>query len=181
MRLLIEHSLRLDGGSETIDGRLVDPPAEVVKRVPILVETLHDAHRAAVDRGTEESGHRRIPLVFKRQGQRRKPPFAIPLETRIKIFKSDALLQRTNSETHRALAQLAHEIDVADFKQPQRTGIGREAAAVVHHARLLLFDVDDHVAAFETSARFPSRLGANDHLAISVGEIKLALAVGDSI
>src|SRR4030095_15350820 len=106
---------------------------------------------------------------------------AISLKAWIQIFKSDALLSAAYPETHRTLAQLAHEVYVADFKQPKRAGIGREAAAVVHHARLLLLDVDDDVAALETRGCFSSGLGANDYLTISIGKIKFPLAIGDSI
>ena len=76
-----------------IVGSLTRAP-KIVERIAVLVEALHDPHRAAVDRGTEKTRHRRIALILKRQTQRRKLPFAISRETRIEIFKSQTLLLR---------------------------------------------------------------------------------------
>ena len=57
-----------------------------------FVESLHDSHRAAVNRGTEKARHRRIALILNRQSQRRKTLLTITLEARIQIFKSKSLL-----------------------------------------------------------------------------------------
>src|SRR6185295_2710410 len=60
----VEHALRLDSGSETIDRRFVYLVTEDIDRVSIFVEPLHDTHRAAIDRRTEETRDRGVALIF---------------------------------------------------------------------------------------------------------------------
>ena len=60
----VEHALRLDRRSETIDRRLVYLVTEDIDRVSLFVETLNDAHRSAIDRRTEETRDRRVALIL---------------------------------------------------------------------------------------------------------------------
>src|SRR5678816_4625630 len=103
------------------------------------------------------------------------------IRDRVEIFKSDSLLPGADSQAHRSLSQLVHQIYVAELKQTQWTSVGGKAAAVVHHARLLFLDVDQHITAFEAGGGFSGGLGANNYLPESVGEIEFSLAIGYSI
>src|SRR6185503_20019565 len=60
----VEHALRLDRGGETIDRRFVYRVTEDIDRVSVFIEPLHDAHRSAIDRRTEETRDRRIALIL---------------------------------------------------------------------------------------------------------------------
>src|SRR6185369_4681986 len=105
----------------------------------------------------------------------------VPCESRIEIFKTHELLATTRTQSHGSLTQTIHQVYVADLKQSQRTEVGRKAAAVIHHVRLFLFDVDDHVALPVTGRCVAGWLGPNDDLSISVSEIQLTLCVRNAI
>jgi len=91
--------------------------AEDVDCISIFVESLHDPHRAAVDRRAEETSHCRVARVLHRGGERRKLRLVVTSETRIEIFESDALLQAAPAQTERAVPQPVHQIDVADLEE----------------------------------------------------------------
>src|SRR5205085_488912 len=176
-RLAVEHALRFDGRGEAVNRRLVYARAEDVDWISLFVEPLHDAHRSAVDGRTEETRDRRVALILDRSRQGRELRFVVTRKARIEILETHQLLPAAGAQTHRALSQPVHQIHVADLKQTERARVTREAATVIHHPRLLLFHVDNHVAPLVTTGRFTRRLGANDHLAVSVREVKLAFRI----
>src|SRR5215212_2803238 len=61
----VKHTLRLDRRSETIDCRFIDLNTEDVDRVSLFVKPLHDSHRPAVYRRTEETRDCRVALILK--------------------------------------------------------------------------------------------------------------------
>src|SRR5262249_20352945 len=91
-RFAIEHTLRFKGCGETIDRGLLNPGAEDVDRISLLIEPLHDALRAAIDRRTEETRDRRVALILNRCSERRKLGLAVTSETRIEILEPHELL-----------------------------------------------------------------------------------------
>ena len=119
--------------------------AENVDRISVFIEALNDPHRS-IDRRAEETGDRRIALIFNGSRKRRKLCLVVPDEAWIQILETHKLLETAGSQAHGAVTQPVHEIHVADLEQTQRTGVSGKSAAVVHHARLLLFDVDDDVS-----------------------------------
>src|SRR3569832_1130696 len=98
-------------------------------------------------------------------------------KTWIEILEPHELLATARTQSHRTLAQTIHQVYVADFKQTERAGVSRIAAAVVHHVRLFLFDIDDHVALAVPVSGLTRRLGPDDDLPVSVREIQLTLCV----
>src|SRR5213080_3937917 len=123
MSLLTKDLLRFNRGRKAIDCRFLYFPAKFIERIALVVESLNNAHCAAVNRRTEEPRYCRISLVLNGQRQWRKSCFAIAFETRIKIFKSQQLLLSADSETQRPMPQFIPGVNVAKFTQPQRTGV----------------------------------------------------------
>jgi hypothetical protein len=142
---------------------------------------LHDPQRAAVNRGTEKPRDRRVALILNRGSERRKLNLVIACKPRVEIFEPDELLTTTGAKPHCSLPQAVHQVHVADLKQTERAGICGEAAAIIHHAWLLLFDVDNHVALFVTGSRVARWDGVNDDLSIRIREIKLTFRVRNPI
>src|SRR5262249_32661450 len=122
-RVAIEHALRFECGREAIDRRFVYSVAEDVDRVTVFVESLHDAHRAAIDRRAEKTSHGRVAHVFDGRSERREISLVVTSESRIEILEPDELLQTARAQTHRAVPQPVHQVYVADFKQAQRAGV----------------------------------------------------------
>src|SRR6266436_2779074 len=106
---------------------------------------------------------------------------SVARETWIEILKPKPLLLAADPQAYCSLAQLVHQIYVADFQQAERARVARKAATIIHHARFLFFHVDDHVAAFESRHSFTGWFSANDHLPVRVGQIQLPFAFGDKI
>src|SRR6185503_17029396 len=142
----VQHTLSFKRRGETIDRRLVHLVAENVDRVSVFIDSLHDTHRSAVDRRTEEACDRRVALILNRRRQRRKLGFVVPGETRIEIFETHKLLTTAGAKPHRPMTQPVHEIHVADLKQTKRACVCRKATAIIHDVRLLLFNVDNYVS-----------------------------------
>src|SRR6185295_7441078 len=89
--LLTEHSLSFGSKREPIYRRLSDRITEYINRVSVLIQTLDNAHRSAIDCRAEESRDRRIPRIFNRQAKRRELTLAIASKTRIEILETQAL------------------------------------------------------------------------------------------
>src|SRR4051794_8499741 len=101
-------------------------------------------------------------------------------EARIKKLNADQLLSLAGANAKRGRAQLVHEIDVGQFEQTERARVARVAAAVLDHARPLLFHINNDVVAFRAVRPVARRLLANQYLTKGVGYVKRPLGFSNS-
>src|SRR5206468_1759932 len=109
-RARIQNALRFDVEGEAVDGRLFRPHAELVNRVALRIEALHDAEAAAINRRAEEARDAHIARVLQRRGERRELRLAIRAEARVEELEAQQLVLLVGAQADRALLQAPAQV-----------------------------------------------------------------------